>query len=338
MKTDNANLRYVLTQFGLETCRPADIEFLGTAGGFSGAAFWRLATPNGPICLRRWPPEHPTRERLAWIHGVLRHVEKTGFALTPVPISAHSGDSFVDHDRHFWEMTPWLSGSADYDRAPSRQRLEAAMATLAEFHVAAASVPGCLPRNDKSPGIASRLDQLRSLKNEGCDQIEKKLSQAHSDWQQLVERSHRVLACFRSLVDSVEHDLARQQNLVSPLQVCIRDIWHDHVLFTGDSVSGIVDFGAMRVESVAGDVARLVGSLVADDEKGWQIGIDAYQEVRPLVLTQQQLIRTFDRSSVLMSGMNWLTWIFLEDRQFRDRETIIARLDRILMRLQGVCR
>ena len=37
------------------------------------------------------------------------------------------------------------------------------MAALAEFHVAASSVPGCLPRNDKSPGIASRLDQLRSL-------------------------------------------------------------------------------------------------------------------------------------------------------------------------------
>ncbi len=50
-----------------------------------------------------------------------------------------------------------------------------------------------------------------------------------------------------------------------PIQPCIGDIWHDHILFLGDGVSGLVDFGGMRADTVAGDIARLLGSLVADD-------------------------------------------------------------------------
>lgn len=45
------------------------------------------------------------------------------------------------------------------------------------------------------------------------------------------------------------------------LQPCIRDIWHDHVLFDGDRVTGLIDFGAMQIDTPATDIARLVGSL-----------------------------------------------------------------------------
>ena len=66
------------------------------------------------------------------------------------------------------------------------------------------------------------------------------------------------------------------------LQPCLRDIWHDHVLFTGDKVTGMIDFGAVDIDTPATDIARLVGSLVGDDAAGWQSGIAAYSDVRPL--------------------------------------------------------
>jgi hypothetical protein len=43
------------------------------SGGFSGAQLWRLETVAGPLCLRRWPAEHPSAQRLTLIHNVLRH-------------------------------------------------------------------------------------------------------------------------------------------------------------------------------------------------------------------------------------------------------------------------
>ncbi len=40
-----------------------------------------------------------------------------------------------------------------------------------------------------------------------------------------------------------------------------RDLWSDHLLFSGTEVSGIIDYGALRVDEPAADLARLLGSL-----------------------------------------------------------------------------
>ncbi|MEK6239203.1 MAG: hypothetical protein N2C14_31175, partial [Planctomycetales bacterium] len=49
-------------------CRPVRVEFLGNAGGFSGARFWKLFTPVGEFCLRQWPREFPDSQRLRFLH------------------------------------------------------------------------------------------------------------------------------------------------------------------------------------------------------------------------------------------------------------------------------
>ena len=120
-----------------------------------------------------------------------------------------------------------------------------------------------------------------------------------------------------------------------PLQPCIRDIWHDHVLFQGEEVSGLIDFGALRIENVATDVARLLGSLVGNDKRGWQRGLDAYAEVRPLSSDELQLAEAFDLSGTLLGGINWVQWIYLEERQFEDRGAVLGRLGEHVARLAG---
>jgi homoserine kinase type II len=118
-----------------------------------------------------------------------------------------------------------------------------------------------------------------------------------------------------------------------PLQPVIRDIWYEHVLYEGDAVSGIIDFGAMRIDSVATDIARLLGSMVEDDQDGWQAGLNAYQSVRRLSADELELVRVFDSSTVLLSGLNWLQWVFAERRQFSNRRKVELRLEGFAARL-----
>jgi hypothetical protein len=48
-----------------------------------------------------------------------------------------------------------------------------------------------------------------------------------------------------------------------PLQPCLCDSWHDHVLFESDAVTGLIDYGSAKIDHVAVDLARMLGSLMA---------------------------------------------------------------------------
>jgi Ser/Thr protein kinase RdoA (MazF antagonist) len=110
------------------------------------------------------------------------------------------------------------------------------------------------------------------------------------------------------------------------------------VLFDGDRVAGLIDFGSMRAESVAADLARLLGSMAGDDEAKWRVGLEAYQSECPLSEGEILLVRAFDQSTVLMAGLNWIEWVYLQRRVFDDHQVICDRLDEILARLGNLCR
>ncbi len=118
-----------------------------------------------------------------------------------------------------------------------------------------------------------------------------------------------------------------------PLQPCIRDVWHDHVLFTNERVTGLIDFGALRDDHIATDIARLLGSLVRDDQAGWVAGLSAYEQLRPLTPLDRQLVTVYDQSGVLLSAMNWLQWLFIDGRRFDDLSRVHGRCAEIATRL-----
>jgi hypothetical protein len=106
-------LKSVLAAYPQEL-QPCQIEPLAGAGGFSGARLWWLDTPRGPACLRRWPQEHPDKNRLEFIQAVLWHVNQEGFRLVPVPYETSTCAGYVHCHGHFWEIAPWIAGCADY--------------------------------------------------------------------------------------------------------------------------------------------------------------------------------------------------------------------------------
>jgi Ser/Thr protein kinase RdoA (MazF antagonist) len=120
------------------------------------------------------------------------------------------------------------------------------------------------------------------------------------------------------------------------LQPAIRDIHQDHVLFTGDEVTGLIDFGALRIDTPLADIARLVGSLVGDDTAERQFAVDAYSDVRPVSREARRVVDLLDHSGVVLGALNWLMWLYVERRDMGPVQPIVNRLDGLVMRLHRI--
>jgi homoserine kinase type II len=269
-------------------------------------------------------------ERLAFIHACQRHWRGSGLAFIPVPMESSTGRTLVEHQGHLWELATWMPGRADYREHPSPARLAAAMQALARIHQVAVTMVG-QSHTGTSPGLAARLDQIQQLLAGDVKRIETAEARRPLAW---VDLAQRVCEQFRRLAPRAKWLLQQGVSFNTTLFPCLRDIWHDHILFDADEVSGVIDYGAVRVESPAGDIARLVGSLVGDKSEDWHAALEAYQTVRPLDAEQRQLTHVFDFSGVLLSGVNWITWLFVEGREFEDTAAVTQRLQEIVARLE----
>ena len=99
------------------------------------------------------------------------------------------------------------------------------------------------------------------------------------------------------------------------LQPCLCDVWHDHLLFSGDTLTGLVDYGSVKIDHVAVDLARMLGSLVEDNTAKWDLGLLGYRGIRPFSASEEGLARALDRAGIVLGAANWLKWLCLERRQ-----------------------
>ena len=312
---------------------PACIEPVSVTDSFSGAKLWRIAQSTGYLCLRRWPSSHPTSEGLQAIHGLISHVAKLGCEIVPIPLRAATGTTFMSSYQHFWELTPWLPGTAEISRNDSGPRLTAALEALADFHHKAQSYSACGngAHVAPSPGLRQRLDILKHQQRDNLLHLERSVHTA---------KTHQLQAVALELLDGVRSSIDREvtalQQVVDrelPLQWCLRDVRRSHFLFDGDSVTGLLDFGAAGVDSVAGDVARLLGD-VSDEPMVWQCGIEAYCARHPLSSAERQALACFDRGGLLCSAVNWLRWLFVDGRDIAGNEGVFDHLSLLGERLQ----
>ncbi|NQT17852.1 MAG: phosphotransferase [Planctomycetes bacterium] len=236
-----------------DDCRPSRVEWLGSAGGFSGARFWRLQSRKGPLCLRCWPQEHPAADGLEFIQAVLWHVVHEGFDQVPLPLSTRQNKGYVSHGGHFWELAPWMPGEADFTEQPTDAKLHAAMVALAQFHRAAETFPLPHPPGSPSPGIRDRVRQLQTWISGDLERLVDAI--APGLWPDFEDRAAAILQLVPQAAGKVLALLHASVDHRVSLQPCIRDVWHDHVLFQRGEVSGLIDFGSMAAENVAADVA-----------------------------------------------------------------------------------
>lgn len=207
--------------------------------------------------------------------------------------------------------------------------LAAAMTALAGFHLAVADfpMPAGQTRQAPPPTVKRRVEYLGALVRGRADRIRRELER--SSWSELGSLGVRVLSRWDQQRHLLEAQLQQvdDQNLIC--QPCLRDIWYRNLLMVDRRVSSLLDFGSMGVDSVATDVARLLGSLTRPGSELWRRGLDSYLAVRGCSPAELQLVSVIECANWCMSGMKWLDWILLEKREFADPAEVLSRLEEL---------
>jgi Ser/Thr protein kinase RdoA (MazF antagonist) len=302
-------------------------EALGNAGGGSGARLWRYQSGQGRLLARAWPHDGLGREGLEQIHRWLGESACVGFI--PVPVAALDGRTLQEQGGRFWEVTPWLDGVAAPERPPSRSQLRSGFTALAAFHQALQSDRSRGP----SPSLHARRRELDGLIRDGFDILHRVVDRVGED-------PHRTpalqwLALARATAPAHVAPLQRAAAFEIALQPCLRDARPEHLLFTADRVTGLVDFGAMGVDSVAADLARLLGEWIGGNRLLRMEAMDAYAAIRPLDPVEVTLVDVFEDSAALLGAGHWVRWHFLEGRKFTNPSAVGEGIARGLERLAG---
>ncbi len=236
--------------------------------------------------------------------------------------------TFLSESGRLWELTTWQPGRADFYRFPTPARLRAAGAALARLHQTWA---GAHTAQGPCPAVQRRRRAAVAWLSLVSGGWRPRFRPGEEDlvrpW---AERAWSLAAAW---VPQVAALLAPWADRHFALHPCLCDIWHDHVLFEGDAVSGIVDYGSVKVDHAAVDVARLLGSLAPDDHAGWETALAAYTAIRPLTGDERALAHVLDRTGTILGAVNWLKWLYHDGRTFDDYPLAAARLEALVHRM-----
>lgn len=301
--------------------------------GFSGAQVWSVQTTTGCYAVRLWP-QGWSRERLSGLHLLLRSLQQAGLSYIAVPLSNQSGETLLRWGNQDLQVEPWLPGVTD--RSPSATRSAAAMEALARWHRAAAHHRPLAPHQawfavqppQPAPAVLERRQRLRLLQADHLRRAaERAVHRAGPEARVLIER---ITTQILRQAEPVLKELDAAARWTVSLQPVLRDIWREHVLFTGEAVTGLIDPSACRTDTVAADLSRLLGSWWGRDVSAWTAALAEYQKHRSLTAAEQNLVAILHHSGVLLSGVTWLEWLGPEERFSPNDPRVLQRLEDIL--------
>ena len=297
------------------------IVSLGNHGGFSGASLWRI---GGSVCLRAAPPALQDPAPFVAIHRLMLAARGEGLHFVPTIFTSLDGTTVQQHAGRLWELMEWLPGRASYRESTSSLKLQSVCTALGRLH--RSWQPFAEPQRALIPAVWRRL---RHAHDRGLGEV---VVGPADPARPALERALGVLPPrLQQLPDTLLPYWSRQY---ATLQPCLCDVWHDNLLFEGERLTGLVDYAAVRPDHVAGDLARLLGSLVEDDEAGWRDGLVAYSRQRPLAEEDEALARVLDVTGTIVAAANWVRRLNDPACIIENRAAAARRLESLLWRIE----
>lgn len=272
-------------------CRWVPVE----SAGFSGAGVWCGHDQSGPAFALKVIPDNSLAGRTRTIHRWMTAARSAGLGFVPAVVPTNSGDTVSVTADGVAEVVAWMPCVADFHASPTPAKLAATCTALADLHRVWHSVER---HTAPCPAVQRRLNLL-------------------TDWERFRPALDRFDAESRSLLRTAADvlnarlpDCRRSLTAWSATPVvvfpCLCDVWHDHVLFAGDRVSGVIDYSAMKIDSPAVDLARLLVDLVGPSSERFAEGLAAYHAASPPVQVPDELVRVLAYTGVVCGVANWV--------------------------------
>lgn len=300
------------------------------AGRLSDTSLWKMHTSAGPFALREWSPAQ--QKRASDTRTFTAIVSSGNCPAVPLPISPvpkQFGDLLPDKDGRFWELSPWLPGASSFAEMPSQAKLVAMCQTLASVHESTREIP--VDKTAAETSLVTHSQKLNHLEQEvDAGNFAKLKSNVFET------KSASAAHLLQRGIQFAREQLSSTALANLSTQWCWGDAWHSNFLFRENEVVGIVDFATVRVDTRAADLARLLGSATEKHPEWRGVGIEAYQAVRPLSPQEHLATTTLIDSGTVLSLANWLRWIHVEQREFRNPQAARERLAHFLRRFEAL--
>jgi aminoglycoside phosphotransferase (APT) family kinase protein len=273
-----------------------------------------VITAAGSFALKRWPTEFtPDWQCIARLSMLAQH---HGYHLLPQPLFTTQRQSHLLFQGSNWNAYTWMQGKPI--ASPNDEQLRAAMKALAELHrlwqrhAETATGP--------SPSVQHQIMRLEAWTEVEFQLISRSSHPLHQQALALL-RQHRPSAIAR---------LRPWQHTPLPLHFILGDVWAEHLLFTGNTLTGIIDLATIRLDHPAHDLARLLGSYCNGDARRRAQALEYYPHTDPHLET---LTIALDETGTIVALGNWLRWLVLEERPTFNLDVVHARLKQLVNRL-----
>ncbi len=309
--------------------------------GFSGGQVLRCRWGAQTFALKRWPAS-TTENRVDEVHRV-QTLSRQTLAIIPRLVALPSGERRLSAFGHHFELSSWMPGEpvdAPTQPNPACQTLAGSLslgaAAIARFH---RSVEILGVKMEIAPAVVrrwQRLAELKTLLPEALNAYSKGQSpeRVRASVPLLQAVNHCVLEGGR-LQSDAERWLRPWLDRPVETQWVLADVHREHVLFEGGQVEGIVDFDAVRRDTVATDLARWVGSFLIDGNATaalWAAAIGSYRTLRSLSPCEQELAGAIEKASWFIQLANWVVWNANAENDFPGGITAVERRVAFLMR------
>ncbi len=302
--------------------------------GMSGARVYRCSTADrNCLALKRWPVG-VTLARIDEIHQLMRLARSHDCPLVPdivAPQSRVGKSAALRAAGYCWDLVDWMPGEP-IEADTAIEKISAGVAAIARFHLSTRHLGR---RAQVAPAVVDRMLRLRQLSDRIGSLVELSDSAAlNSPLEDAVRRAAQLLGTHWNQVRTqIGQSLAAHMDRPVLTQYVLRDVHRQHILFSEDRPSGLIDFDAARIDTPAVDLARWAGSFLAGPHEQaavWQAvaaGLVRESPLLPSELVDQQiaLAKLIAQASPWISLANWLVWILVEKRQFPPGSAAVAQ-------------